>query len=71
MKPLFIIGLMVLILGIFSFFIPFPHSETHGIKVGDTSIGVKTHDSVPVSPMVSVVLLLAGAGMMIAGRGKS
>jgi hypothetical protein len=70
MKPLFIVGLIVLILGIASFFVPVPHSENHGIKVGDTSIGVQTHDSERVSPVVSIVLLLAGAGMMIAGQGK-
>ena len=71
MKALFAIGLVVLVLGIVSFFVPFPHTENHGIKAGDISIGVQTHDSERVSPAISVVLLLVGAGMMIAGRGKS
>jgi hypothetical protein len=71
MKALFAIGLVVLVLGIVSFFVPFPHTENHGIKAGDVSIGVQTHDSERVSPAISVVLLLVGAGMMIAGRGKS
>jgi hypothetical protein len=71
MKALFVIGLVVLALGILSFFVPFPHTENHGIKAGDVSIGVQTHDSERVSPAISVVLLLVGAGMMIAGRGKN
>jgi hypothetical protein len=71
MKLLFSIGLVVLILGIVSFFVPFPHRENHGIKVGDASIGVQTQSSEKVSPAISAVLILGGAGMMIAGRGKS
>jgi hypothetical protein len=71
MKALFAIGLVILVLGIVSFLVPFPHTENHGIKAGDVSIGVQTHDSERVSPAISVVLLLVGAGMMIAGRGKS
>ena len=71
MKMLFGVGLVVLLLGIASFFVPFPKREKHGIKVGDTSIGVQTQTSEKVSPAISTVLVLGGAGMMIAGRGKS
>jgi hypothetical protein len=68
MKALPAIGLLVLILGIASFFIPLPHSENHGIKVGDASIGVQTQSSERISPVISGVLILAGAGLLIAGR---
>ena len=72
MKTLFLAGLIVLILGIASFFIPIPRTENHGIKAGDVSIGVQTHDSERVSPIISAVLILGGAGMMIeGGRGKA
>ena len=30
MKPLSVVGLVVLVLGILSFFVPLPHSEHHG-----------------------------------------
>jgi hypothetical protein len=70
MKPLFVVGLIVLILGIASFFVPVPHPENHGVKVGDTSIGIQTEHSERVSPVISAVLLLGGAGLMLAGRGK-
>ncbi len=71
MKALFVVGLAVMVLGILSFFIAIPHSENHGIKAGDVDIGIQTHDSEKVSPAVSVVILVVGAGPMIAGRGKT
>ena len=71
MKALFLIGLAVLILGIVSFFVAIPHSENHGIKAGDINIGVQTHESEKVAPAVSAVLVVAGAGLMLAGRGRS
>jgi hypothetical protein len=71
MKALFGIGLVVLILGIASFFVPIPRHENHGIKAGDVSIGVQTKHDEHVSPAISVVLVVVGAGMMIGGRAKS
>ncbi len=68
MKILFAVGLVVLVLGIASFFVPFPKQENHGIKVGDAKIGVQTEHNERISPIVSVVLVLGGAGMMIAGK---
>ena len=68
MKTLFVVGLAVAILGILSFFIALPHSENHGIKAGDVSVGVQTHSSEKVSPAISAVILAVGAGLMIAGR---
>lgn len=71
MKPLFVIGLVVLILGFASLVVPIPRSERHGIQVGDASIGVTTHNDEKVSPILSAVMILGGAGMMMAGRGKA
>jgi hypothetical protein len=72
MKMLFWVGLVVLILGIASFLVPMPHSENHGIKAGDMSIGVQTTHNEKVSQIISAVLVLGGAGMMIAGgRGRA
>ena len=69
MKGLFLIGLIVLILGVASFLVPIPHSETQGIKAGDMSIGVQTKRSEKLNPIIGVVMVVAGAGLMIAGRG--
>jgi hypothetical protein len=67
MKALLAIGLVVLILGIISFVVPFPHSEHHGLSAGDAHVGITKH-SERMSPAVSVLLVVVGAGMMIAGK---
>lgn len=72
MKILFWIGLIVLVLGIASFVVPIPHSENHGVKAGDMTIGVQTTHNERVSPIVGTVLVLGGVGMMIGGaRGRA
>jgi hypothetical protein len=71
MKTLFGIGLVVIVLGILSFFVPVPHAEHHGANIGDVHVGVTTHHENMLPPAVGIVMLVAGAGMMIAGRGRS
>jgi hypothetical protein len=71
MKGLFGIGLVVIVLGILSFFVPVPHAEHHGANIGDVHVGVTTHHENMLPPAVGIVMLVAGAGMMIAGRGRS
>jgi hypothetical protein len=71
MKPLFGIGLILMVLGILSFFVPLPHSEHHGASVGDLHVGVTTQHDDKVPQALSIVLVLAGAGMLIVGRGRS
>jgi hypothetical protein len=68
MKQLFWIGLVVIAMGLISLIVPIPHTERDGISAGGMSIGIQTQHSERVSPIVSCALLLAGAGMMIAGR---
>ena len=71
MKALFAVGLVILILGVASLFVPIPEKERSGIEVGGVSLGVETTHKEKVSPIVSGVLILAGAGLMIAGSRKS
>ena len=71
MKPLFWVGLIVLVLGIASFVVPIPRSQTHGVKVGDASIGVTTKSSEKLSPAIGGILCVVGAGMMIGGAKKA
>jgi hypothetical protein len=68
MKTLMLVGVVLVVLGILSFFVPVPHSEHHGVNIGDAHVGITTHDEDKVPPAVSVVLVVAGAGLMIAGR---
>jgi len=67
MKALFWIGLVLIFLGIASFFVPIPHTEREGFKAGSFSLGVETQHPETVSPIISGAMILAGAGMMIAG----
>lgn len=67
MRALFWFGLVVLVLGIASLFVTVPQRETHGIRAGDVSVGVQTQHNEKVSPIVSAVMIIGGAGMMIAG----
>jgi hypothetical protein len=70
MRVLFVAGLIVLVLGIVSLFATFPQRERHGLDAGGVSVGVETQHNEKVSPLVSAVLILGGAGMMIGARGK-
>ena len=71
MKALFIIGLIVLVLGIASLLIPIPRTERNGISVGDVSLGVTNRTQEKVHPALSAVMILGGLGAMAAGRGKA
>jgi hypothetical protein len=63
-----LVGVVVLVLGVLSFFVPFPHAEHHGVNIGDAHVGITTHDDQRVPPVMSIVLVVVGAGLMIAGR---
>lgn len=67
MKLMLIAGLVLVVLGIASFLIPIPHTETHGIKAGDVTLGVRTTHSERVSPVISVVLIAGGIALAGAG----
>jgi hypothetical protein len=67
MKILLYAGLLVLVLGIASLVVPIPRTETQGIKVGDTNIGVQTSHSERVSPVISIVLIAGGIALAAAG----
>lgn len=67
MKMLLPAGLLLIVLGIASLVVPIPRSETEGIKIGDTNIGVQTSHSERVSPLISVVLIAGGIALTIAG----
>ncbi len=71
MRPLMLVGLVVLVLGILSFVVPIPTSNTHELKAGSASIGITTHDKQKVSPVVGGVLCAAGVVLMVAGSRKA
>jgi len=70
MKALFWLGLVAVIVGVVLLFVPIPHTEKHGVKAGDVSLGVETRTQEKISPAISGVIVLAGVGLMIAARGR-
>ena len=71
MKVLFFIGLLVLILGIASLFVPISHKSREGIDVGGLALRVETRSDEKVHPIVSAAMILGGIGAMAAGKRKS
>jgi hypothetical protein len=68
MRILFIIGLILIVLGVASLFIAIPVKEKHGIKAGGVSLGVETVEHQKVHPGVSVVLIAGGVLLLIVGK---
>lgn len=71
MKALLGVGLVVLILGIVLLFVPIPHTEKHGFKAGDVSLGVQTRTDEKISPAICGVLIVVGGALMFASQRKS
>jgi len=67
MKMLLYAGPLLIALGIASLVVPIPRTETQGIKIGDANLGVQTSHSERVSPVISVVLIVGGIALSIAG----
>ena len=70
MKPLFVIGIVILVVGVASLFIAIPQRQRHGVEAGGLSIGVETVDRQKVHPAISAVLIAGGVALMIAGKGR-
>jgi hypothetical protein len=58
---------VVLVLGVASFFVAMPEKHREGIKIGDASLGVETTTSNKLPVYVSVILVVGGISMVLAG----
>jgi hypothetical protein len=63
-----VIGLILVVLGLVSLFVPIPHRVRHGVQAGSISLGVETTERERVHPGISAVLIAGGVVLMIAGR---
>jgi hypothetical protein len=70
MRALFLIGVILLLLGLASLFVPIPRHERHGINAGPVSVGVETTQNERVSPAISAVLIAGGVALAIVGGRK-
>ena len=68
MKSLAWVGLVVLALGIVSFVVPIPGRQHEAVEIGGVSLGIQTRHDEKAPPLVGAVLVLAGVGLLIAGR---
>jgi hypothetical protein len=69
MKPLTIVGILLIVLGIIGFAtggISFTH-EKKDIDLGPVQVSHKTQDTLPLSPILSTVSLIAGLGLVFVG----
>lgn len=71
MKVLLGLGILLLILGLASLFVPLPQRERHGIDVGSVSVGFETESRQKVHPAISALLIGGGLALVLVGRSGS
>ena len=70
MKPITIIGILLILLGIVGYAtggLSFT-KEKKVVDVGSVQISRKTQDTLPLSPIISTISLVAGLGLVVFGR---
>ncbi|MBI2678785.1 MAG: hypothetical protein HYX28_08390 [Candidatus Koribacter versatilis] len=67
MKALFVIGIVLVVLGVLSLFVPIPQNEKHGMEAGGVKMSVQTRTDEKVPPLISAALIVGGAVMAVAG----
>jgi hypothetical protein len=67
MRALFWLGLVILLLGVASFFVALPEKHSEGVRIGDAKIGVEATEHHKLPPWAGGVLIAGGVVMMIAG----
>jgi len=70
MKALFWVGLAAIVLGIVLLFVPLTRHDRQEVKAGPVEFGYTTKHSETLSPVVAALIILAGAGVMIAARAR-
>jgi hypothetical protein len=69
MKPLTIVGILLIVLGIIGYAtggISFTH-EKKDVDLGPVQISHKTQDTLPLSPILSTIALVGGLGLVVVG----
>ena len=70
MRALLVIGVLLLIVGVCSFFVGIPRTETNGVKIGGDSIGLQTRHTERLPEAASIALIVGGIVLLaIGGRG--
>ncbi len=67
MKLLSWVGVILLVLGIASFFVPIPQREKQTVSAGGVSVGIETTHSQTLPVAASVALVVGGSILAAAG----
>lgn len=70
MRALLIVGVILIVLGVASFFIGLPQKETAGISIGGAKVGVETRHSERI-PIAGAIALLVGGVVLTAVGARS
>lgn len=70
MRAMVIVGLILVVLGVASLFVPIPRKEKRGFDAGGVSIGIETTRREIVHPAVSAILIGGGIALTITGTRK-
>lgn len=68
MKVLLGLGIVLLLLGVASLFVPIPQRERHGVEVGRVSLGVEMTNRETVHPAISALMIGGGIALVLVGR---
>jgi hypothetical protein len=69
MKPATVIGILLVLLGIVGYAtggLSFTHQKKD-VDAGPIQISHKTQDTLPISPILSTILLVGGLGLIVVG----
>jgi len=73
MKPATIIGILLILLGIVGFAtggVSFTHQKKD-VDLGPVQVSHQTKDTLPISPILSTIPLIAGLGLVVVGMRSS
>jgi uncharacterized membrane protein len=71
MNSVGLMGVVLVVLGLLALVVPIPHSESHGVKIGDAKISVQTRTSEKLPPTVGIVLIVGGVVTLAVGARKA
>lgn len=70
MRALLAVGIILVLLGVASIFVPIPRRERAGFDAGPVSLGIETTRREIVHPAISAVLIGGGIVLIVFGRRK-
>ena len=71
MKAVLVVGLIILVLGILSFFVGIPRTDTSGINIGGASVGIQTRHTERIPQAGSIALVVGGIVLLAVGAAKA